>query len=237
MTGVPVKISYKFWLLITLCSCPYAHGQEQDEKKMEVPGPPPKQTTRDNRKLQDLTVTVIPVSLGWVLPTKNGVAVTWIYDASWSIELEYLRASYGLGFWGVDMANLSEQHSSIHALYYPGNSFYWKAGLGRRDYEARFGLDYLRRITGNTQFTPAEAHIRNEVLTLGLGNRWQFDNGVTWGIEWLDLLIALGAGEQNENFMQRVEDEEERRDLQDIFDFFRQGTTFQTMKLSLGYTF
>ncbi|MDQ3231487.1 MAG: hypothetical protein M3Q07_06665, partial [Pseudobdellovibrionaceae bacterium] len=93
------------------------------------------------------------------------------------------------------------------------------------------------RISSNNLLTPAKVQISNDVLTLGLGNRWQFKSGITFGIEWLDLVLAMGQGRIEENFMDRVNDKDEQDDLQTLFDYFRHGTTFQILKVTLGYSF
>ncbi|MDQ3234458.1 MAG: hypothetical protein M3Q07_21865, partial [Pseudobdellovibrionaceae bacterium] len=120
-----MKLFYKIPLSVFILGTAVKPVMAQETVDPEAEAKPqPAETprsSRDNRTDKDLTLLVIPITLGWVLPTKYGVSATWISDATWSIEAEYLQASYGLGFWGVDMANLSEQHTSIHALYYPGN--------------------------------------------------------------------------------------------------------------------
>ena len=190
-----------------------------------------------NRADSKASLFWIPFSSGLVLPSKTGFSATWIRDSSSSFEAEYLSASYGLSFSHLDLAMFSEKIVSLKYRMYTGNSFHWFAGVGQRSYKFKIGDDLLALATKQAFPTIPVFVVENQVITLGLGNRWQFDNRFTLGFDWFELLIPVGRGRIEDDTLDFFANEGDRDKTETFLKFLRYGPTFTALKLQLGYTF
>lgn len=196
-----------------------------------------KKTSRSNRQETDYSLFYIPMNYGIIMPTKTGFAGSWMINGEWTLEGEYLDGGYSLGFLGIDLFDLSERIIGLNTRWYPGNSFNLKFGVAERKYNFSLGSDYLNRITGGDVAETKFLEVKNEVLLLGLGNRWQYDSGFTFGFDWFELIVPVGKASVKENFLHTVKNQSDRNDIQDVIDYMRTGTTFNAIKLHVGYAF
>lgn len=214
-----------------------AGSQAMESTKNSVKRFVGKKTSRQNRQDTDYSLFYMPMNYGIIMPTKTGFAGSWMINGEWSLEAEYLKGGYNLGFLGIDLFDLSERIIGLNARWYAANSFNLKMGLGERKYNFSLGSDYLNKITGGDVSEEMSLSVKNQVLLLGLGNRWQFDRGFTIGFDWFELIIPVGNSSVKENFLHSVKDQGERDDIQDVIDYMRTGTTFNALKLHVGYAF
>ena len=196
--------------------------------------------TRDSRKNRadsKATLFFIPFSSGIVLPAKTGFSATWIWDASSSLEAEYLSGSYGLSFSHLDIAMFSEKIVSLKYRTYAGNSFNWFAGFGQRTYKFSIGDDLLAFATKQTLPSIPVFIVESQVVSLGLGNRWQFDNRFTLGFYWFEHHIPGGRGKLEDDTLAYFANEGDRAKTEKFLKLLRYGPTFTTLKLQVGYSF
>lgn len=193
--------------------------------------------SQKNRSESDVSLFYIPFSTGVILPSKKGFAGTWILGPKSSLEAEYLSASYGLSFSKLDIALFSEIVISAKYRWYTGNSFNLFVGAGQRTYKFSVGNDLLAIATNQAFSSFPSLVVENQVLVLGLGNRWQFDSGFTLGFDWLELIVPIGKGRIENETLAYFKDEDERDNTEKILKLLRYGPTVSALKLGLGYTF
>ena len=153
------------------------------------------------------------------------------------MEAEYLSASYGLSFSHLDFAVFSEKVISAKYRWYTGNSFNLYAGFGQRTYKFSIGDDLLAIATNQQLSSFPSLVVENQVLVLGLGNRWQFDTRFTLGIDWLELIIPVGKGKVENETLAYFRDENDRDNTEKVLRILRYSPTVTLLKLGLGYTF
>jgi hypothetical protein len=196
-----------------------------------------KKSSADNRADSHLSLFYLPLDIGLVLPTKRGFALSWIANEDLTIEAEYLSGSYGLGFLSVDLVSLSESLTTVRARYYPWNSLNFFAGFAERDYRFGVGPEIQDKIANYSRTELPRLSIKNQVLSLGVGNRWQFDNGITIGVDWFEWVKGIGRGEIDEDVTGLIKDPKYKASMQNVLNYMRYGSTFNALKVQLGYSF
>lgn len=165
----------------------------------------------------------------WI-PSKWTAGFTKVLDRRWSVEGEYSRGSISIPISGVDIGEIREERVTLHALSYTGNSFHWRFGLLYQRGLAYLGAD----IPATTSLDVFE--MESFGATLGLGNRWQWKNGITVGIDWLRVNQPLFFRWEDESVLKTVS-AEDASDLKKIMRAFNTLPTFVLFGLHVGYTF
>lgn len=196
-----------------------------------------KTSRADNRADSHISLFYLPLNVGLVLPTKRGFALSWIANENLTVEAEYLSGSYGLGFLSVDLVSLSESLTTVRARYYPWNSFNLFAGIAQREYRFGVGPEIQDKVADYSSADLPRLSIKNQVLSFGLGSRWQFDNGITVGVDWLEWVKGIGKGEIDEHITVLIKDPKYKASMQNVLNYMRYGSTFNALKIQLGYTF
>lgn len=74
------------------------------------------------------------------------------------------------------------------------------------------------------------------VWNLGIGNRWQFDNGITLGSDWLEISVPLKT-KMKEHVSPLFKAEGDRKTATRILKILRNFPSMTAFKLQIGYTF
>ncbi len=202
---------------------------DSGKKKIEeVTGPIKRSEDLRDDSFGTLAVGYQPFTT-WI-PSKWTVSYTQNLSRYWAIEGEYSKGSLSLPVYGVDIGEISEKRVNLQARYFPGNSFNWSFGLFYQKGEAELGGD-IPSVNGEDVFD-MEAF----GATLGFGNRWQWENGITFGIDWFRV---------NQPFFGQWEDEavlkqlgaDDASDVKKIMRAFNTLPTFVILGFRLGYTF
>jgi hypothetical protein len=130
----------------------------------------------------------------------------------------------------VDLGEVREERVSLHARYFPGNSFNMLFGLAYQKGKVELGSDIPK--TPDVNFFEME----NFALTLGLGNRWQMANGITLGVDWIRFNQPLFGQWENDAVLKHVSNRS-ARSIKRIINNFNTLPTFTVLGLSIGYTF
>ncbi len=192
--------------------------------------------TAVNRENSTISIFYMPINYGLLLPIKSGFSGSWILSRTTTIEFEYLSASYGLGYLGVDLLDLSEKLISASARWYIGNSFYFKMGYGQRHFNFSIGDQLINDLSGEDLLNTS-LKVENDFLALGLGNLWQFDNGFTWGFDWFELIVPIGSGTVDNSILSEINNDNDRKNAKDVISYMEHGLSFNALKFHLGYTF
>lgn len=165
----------------------------------------------------------------WI-PGKWTASYTQIFNRKWSLEGEYSQGYLSVPVLNVDIGKIKEERVSLQARYYPGNSFNWTFGMMYQRGEAKLGSD----IPATSKFDVFE--MESFGATLGFGNRWQWKNGITFGLDWFRMNQPLFGRWENESVLKTVSSKD-ASDLKRIMRAFNTFPTFVFLGINLGYTF
>lgn len=165
----------------------------------------------------------------WI-PSKWTASYTQIFNRKWSLEGEYSRSSLSFPLVGVDIGKIREERVNLQARYYPGNSFNWSFGLMYQHGEANLGGD-IPATSGVDVF-----RMESFGATGGFGNRWQWENGFSFGIDWFRMNQPLFGRWEDKGVLKTVS-KKDSDDLKRIMRAFNNFPTFVFFGLSVGYTF
>jgi hypothetical protein len=165
----------------------------------------------------------------WILG-KWTASYTQILSHYWSIEGEYSRSSLSAPIFHIDIGEIKEERAALQARYYPGNSFNISFGTVYQHARAELGGD-IPATSGPNFF-----EMSNAAFTLGFGNRWQWGNGFTLGVDWFRWNQPLFARWENDSVLKNVSGSN-ARDIRRIMNNFNSLPTFVLLGLSIGYTF
>lgn len=195
----------------------------------------PKLPTTSLRGLSQFTGNVHFSALSTWVPLKYGISVGYLFSEYWTIEGEYTRKNLSAGLLGVDFGGITDSRYGAQARWYPtGNSFNLIMGLYRSEFSAELGSSILSRIGA-----PSGTMIRFTSFgpQVGLANRWQWDSGFTFGIDWLVAYIPLFGRDFDDEAITGVSNPDDRSDLDRLTSSVRNIPQFDVLKLTLGYTF
>ncbi len=165
----------------------------------------------------------------WI-PSKWTASYTQIFNRNWTLEGEYSKGSLSVPVFSVDIGEIKEERVTLQSRYYPGNSFNWSFGLMYQKGEAKLGAD----IPATSSLDVFE--MESFGATLGFGNRWQWQNGMTFGIDWFRVNQPLFGRWENESVLKTVS-ANDADELKKIMRAFNTLPTFVFLGIQLGYTF
>lgn len=191
-------------------------------------------TSRDNRKDSLLTLNWSPFVLASFPMPKSGFQAGWVASESVTIDPEYLSGGIGFSLAKLDIGKISDTLITLPMRYFPGNSFNTKVGATYRKLSVVIGDSILSRIINR----PAHLDLleyKFYSLNIGLGNRWQLDNGITLGADWIDLNVPFSA-KKNEAVTSYITDENDKKSVKTAIDILT-AVQFTALKFQIGYTF
>lgn len=188
-------------------------------------------TSRENRSASNGTAMVGYQFLTTWIPSKLTLSYTQILNEKWSIEGEFATGSISTSYIGVDLGSIKERRYTLQARRYVGNSFHFMFGPVLSDFKARLGSD----IVANDYSQSFSA--QNLGVTGGLGNRWQWANGMTFGIDWFRVNIPVFETSVKDDVLKDVTDSGDKSDIKKVIRTFNRFPTFVLFGLNVGYTF
>ena len=179
--------------------------------------------TQYHRALSTGTFTFSYQPITTWMPSKKALSYTQIFSKEWSGEFEYAWASISFPVFGIDIGEISEKRYSLQFRRYVGNSFHFIFGGYKNEFRARIGNDILDRMTDKSIDIFS---VQNMGATLGIGNRWQIKNGLTWGVDWIRVNIPLFAKKTDDKILTNTTDNGDREDIKKITRRFESFPTF-----------
>ncbi len=168
------------------------------------------------------------------LPSKKTISYTHIFNQKWSLEGEYSWASINFPIVGVDLGEIKEKRYTLEARRYVGNSFHFTFGAVLNEFKARLGSDFLDNL-GNEIHSDFEVH--NIGVTGGIGNRWQWQNGFTLGLDWFRINIPVAETKLEDNVLDDIPGGSDRKEVKKVIRALNRIPTFVLFGVNLGYTF
>lgn len=188
-------------------------------------------TSRENRSASNGTFMVGWEPFATWIPSKWGLSYTQILNEKWSIEIEYYTASIDSSYVGVDLGAVKERRLTLQARKYTGNSFHFSFGPVLSDFNARLGSN----IVASDYSSSFSA--QNLGIAGGIGNRWQWSNGVTFGIDWFRISIPVITTKIKDDVLDDITNSGDSEDIKNIIRTFNRVPTFVLFGLNVGYTF
>ena len=169
----------------------------------------------------------------WI-PFKWTVSYNYNLNANWTLEGEFSRGHWGYGLIGLDLASVSENRYSLILRRYWGNSFHGIMGAFRNEFIGKLGNNYVEDLSNKSI---DEFEISGNGLILGLGNRWQWGNGVTFGIDWFRINIPLLDNRVENDVIDNLSDNQKTKVIRNLIDKISDIPTFVLFGINLGYSF
>ena len=230
------------WLVFLLLSSSLAIGQETAPEVTPVAPPNPiaeevkeiKKEVKNSSLFREKSSGSLMVGYEFIstwLPSKFTGSYTYMFNKTWALEAEAARGRFGTGALGIDVASVSEYRYSLLARRFVGNSFHTIFGLYKDDFRAELGTDVVDDASLDD--------LRVEVIgvALGLGNRWQWESGFTFGIDWIRMNMPLLDREINDDVLDNISDEDDLDTIEDAIDKVSKVPTFVLLGIYLGYSF
>ncbi len=188
-----------------------------------------------SRSRYNLSGHVSPVST-W-LPMKMGLALGWMASPDWTLEFEWTRKSISAKIMEVDFGQVVDERYGFQGRWYlsRSNSFHLVMGIFKTKFSFELGPSYLANIPG----TPSATVWKFESIgpQLGLANRWQWDSGITFGVDWLLLYFPAFAKSSDDQLLQQITSEADKDDLNRVTSAIKNLPQIDLFRLNLGYSF
>lgn len=191
-------------------------------------------SSKENRERSLGTVMVGYQPITSWLPSKKTLSYNHIFNEKWTVEGEFSFATINAPYIGVDLGKIKERRYTLQARRYVGNSFHFTFGAVYSTFSARLGSDILDSFGNEIN---SEFSAENIGATGGIGNRWQWQNGFTLGIDWIRLNIPLYESRVEDKVLESVGGSSDREDIKDVIRTFNRIPTFVLFGINLGYTF
>lgn len=168
------------------------------------------------------------------LPSKKTISYTHIFNEKWSLEGEYSWSTISFPVVGIDLGEIKEQRYTLQARRYLSNSFHFTFGAVLSDFKARLGSDFLDDMGNEIR---SDFEVENIGITAGMGNRWQWQNGVTVGIDWFRMNMPLFETELDDNVLKSIPGGEDQDEVKKVIRVLNRLPSFVLLGVNLGYTF
>lgn len=170
------------------------------------------------------------------LPSKKGITYSQGNDERlW--ELAYQKSTISFDFIIDDIGSLTEQRFILATCSFnKNNSFNWTYGAYYSKFDMVLGDALLEEVSGAD--TSVELlSIDNIGALWGFGNRWEFMNGFSIGLDWFKLYWPLINTKNNSDFITETDDDSDADDVQNIVDILSKTPTFAVAHIEIGYRF
>lgn len=226
------------WIFLFCIFSFSAHAQEPAQPPVieVVPEdiPPAALSSSDYRERSSGTLMAGYQVLATWIPFKWNLSYSYLFDRKWSVELEWSRGSYGIGAFGFDAARITENRYTLMVRRYVGNSFHFILGGFKNDFHGELGDRILKDMTDTSI---DDFRVQGMGFTFGLGNRWQWNNGFTLGIDWFRLNVPLFEKKVDNEVLKNINDNNDLRIVKDAIQKVKNIPTFVLLGLNLGYSF
>lgn len=213
------RFLFSLTLLVVLCEL------RAEEVKPVEPGP--KYFAFANYSPIDL---LIPSKLGFTLGITNSNEKSW--------ELEYLRASLSVPFVVEDLGKMTDQRLSLIGRSYPtGQNFNLSYGLTYFDFSLHLGDALLNRVTGGTYPSIELVDVQSLGFNLAFGNRWTFNQNVSFGIDWISWAQPVIVTGKKSSFLDYATNQQDKDDVDKAMKLIAYFPRLAFLKLQLGILF
>lgn len=188
---------------------------------------------------KDGTASLIYSPIDLLIPSKIGASIGYRFGETNVFELEYLRGTIAIPFLVDDIGSFKEEKLSLLVRSFSdrSSSFNFFYGVAMVRTRLEIGNEILSRVSGSIPAGYDVANFLSIAPVVGIGNRWKWDNGVTFTIDWASLTQPVVVVKDELPIFDSVTNAEDKDDLdtfKKIVSYFPRLTLF---KLELGFSF
>lgn len=177
-------------------------------------------------------------SLDLLIPGKYGASVAVASSEDQSFEFDFMRGSLAVPGLIADLGKMTDLRASLSGRsYFGNNSFNLLYGITYFDFSVKVGDKLLSRISQDRLQSWEVFGVNALGLQFGLGNRWTFDQGFLFGVDWFTWSQPMFIVKRKIRPLSEISDESDRRDVDKAVRFISYFPRFSFLKLQLGYTF
>lgn len=173
----------------------------------------------------------------WVI-TKYGATASYSPSKENTFDLEYVRGSLGVGYFGVSLGRIEEQKASLlWRSYGQRKTFSFFTGLSYNSFTVHLGSDFLETVSGSQRANVDVAEFATLSATWGFGHRWRRPSGFVWGVDWFTISWPLVQLHEHSPFAEASSSADKRSQFSDAAKAFKRLPSVGVLKLQLGYSF
>lgn len=195
-------------------------------------------TTRASREGSSAFALINYSPIDLLIPSKIGLTAGWVQDADRTWELEYLRGTLSVPFLIDELGSFKDERISvIRRSYFGNNSFNISYGLTYSRFALTLGNDILGRLP--TGVPGAINMLSTDALgfNFAVGNRWIFDHGITFGVDWFSWAQPLIVTHEDNQILNYVNNANDRENVDTALKLMKYFPRFAFFKLQLGMSF
>jgi hypothetical protein len=179
--------------------------------------------------------------IDFIIPGKIGASVYMASDdKNTQYELQYVRGSIPLTLLSVDFGKVTDQRLSLLKRNYSSSgNFNWYYGISYISFDASLGSSILNNIVPSGNVPNSELiEIKSLGLDLGIGNRWYFENGFSFSVDWLGISQPVAVLKKEAAYLQATTSSQTDRDnITKFIDAVAVFPRLYFLKASIGYSF
>jgi hypothetical protein len=173
----------------------------------------------------------------WVI-TKYGATASYSPSKENTFDLEYVRGSLGVGYFGVSLGRIEEQKASLlWRSYGQRKTFSFFTGLSYNSFTVHLGSDFLETVSGSQRANVDVAEFATLSATWGFGQRWRRPSGFVWGVDWFTVSWPVVQLHEHSPFAEASSSADKRSQFTDAAKAFKRLPSVGVLKLQLGYSF
>lgn len=228
---------------------PAAETAEPAADPEPAPAPAASATKKSRAARSTKTVTV-EAGGGFVIGALSGPQIDVLYNMLPDLQLGLMYGSGSLDLKSAigdtsdvetRQAKLSGGIIALEAIYFVGNSFYTRLGLGQRSIDADLDLHHKKVDYGIAGTIEADS----QILLFGIGNQWQFDSGFTIGAEWIGYSQPLSSSSSSSlrekgaaaGAAEKSDLDKLKKDFEDAAEAIGESGSSRLLIMSLGWAF
>lgn len=183
-------------------SAPVIQPSREIKETIEAPGSEASvqevvrtRTSRELRLQKTLSIGINWNFIAMWVPNKIGANASYNFSERKTILIEYQSASVKVGAFDINLGGIKEaKYGAILKSFGESNTFHLSYGITKYQFKAELGSDLFGPV--NLPFLPL-FDINSVGVQFGMGNQFNWDNGLTLGIEWFSIYFHTFAKNKN----------------------------------------
>lgn len=196
-------------------------------------------TTDVLRRFRSFAGYINYAPLDLIVPSKLGVALSWIKDSNTEYEMEYLKAQVSVPALIGDIGQISEQRLSLVGRHYMGtNSFNIGFGLSYNNTSVQVGNDILSQLSPGSDVSSLDV-IKIETLGLNftLGHRWAIHKNIVFGVDWFSWSQPIYKSYVSTDILNYIQNADDSSKVSKGIDIIGMFPRWGVIKCQLGIWF
>jgi hypothetical protein len=210
-----------------------------DNKKTENKKNRNKKDEKDDSSLEDMShpnLWSLFGSYAWIdtwIPGKFGVSAVY-GNKNRTYELAYQSAAYSFDFVIDGLGKISDKriHLTTRSFTFE-NSFNFQYGAFYNSVDITLGDKYMRLV--GAQYDALKISTAGGIW--GFGNRWSWDNGFNFGIDYFKIFWPFKTLEKKAPFLTETDNDDDKDDAEKLLNTISKTPTISLFFVEIGYTF